>query len=175
MQARNTPDMYLLPLAIHTSPSTPPLPCTAPAMYHPCHPHPPCPHPDMHALPTHTLLPALASTPTERDIKAGEQVLHTYGDLSDAQLVQTYGFVDLGAGGDPGELRWQRQGNTDHDLHACGCGRRISCPCLQCQSLLRFFTSVNCLFIHRLLCMLLEGGFSQRDTHTALAGFPVCP
>uniref|UniRef100_A0A7R9VAF8 SET domain-containing protein n=1 Tax=Chlamydomonas euryale TaxID=1486919 RepID=A0A7R9VAF8_9CHLO len=38
----------------------------------------------------------------DRDIRAGEQVLHTYGDLSDAQLVQTYGFVDLGPGGDPG-------------------------------------------------------------------------
>lgn len=23
------------------------------------------------------------------------QVLHTYGDLSDGQLLQTYGFVDL--------------------------------------------------------------------------------
>lgn len=25
------------------------------------------------------------------------QVLHTYGDLSDAQLLQTYGFIDMGA------------------------------------------------------------------------------
>ncbi|KAK9818347.1 hypothetical protein WJX72_011060 [[Myrmecia] bisecta] len=30
----------------------------------------------------------------ERDIGAGEQVLHTYGTLSDAQLLQTYGFVE---------------------------------------------------------------------------------
>lgn len=29
----------------------------------------------------------------ERDIAKGEQLLHTYGDLSDAQLLQTYGFV----------------------------------------------------------------------------------
>ncbi len=32
--------------------------------------------------------------PTERPIKAGEEVLHTYGDLSDAQLLLTYGFVE---------------------------------------------------------------------------------
>ncbi|GAX73425.1 hypothetical protein CEUSTIGMA_g877.t1 [Chlamydomonas eustigma] len=32
----------------------------------------------------------------ERPIKKGQQILHTYGDLSDAQLLQTYGFVDLG-------------------------------------------------------------------------------
>lgn len=31
----------------------------------------------------------------ERAIPAGTQVLHTYGDLADAQLVQTYGFVDI--------------------------------------------------------------------------------
>lgn len=30
----------------------------------------------------------------ERDISKGEQLLHTYGDLSDAQLLQTYGFVE---------------------------------------------------------------------------------
>ena len=30
----------------------------------------------------------------ERDIAKGEQLLHTYGDLSDAQLLQTYGFVE---------------------------------------------------------------------------------
>ena len=30
----------------------------------------------------------------ERDIAQGEQLLHTYGDLSDAQLLQTYGFVE---------------------------------------------------------------------------------
>ncbi len=29
-----------------------------------------------------------------RAIAAGEQVLHTYGDLSDAALLQTYGFVE---------------------------------------------------------------------------------
>ena len=34
---------------------------------------------------------------TDKALAAGEQVLHTYGDLSDAQLVQTYGFVDLEA------------------------------------------------------------------------------
>ena len=28
-----------------------------------------------------------------RDVAAGEQILHTYGDLTDAQLLQTYGFV----------------------------------------------------------------------------------
>lgn len=30
----------------------------------------------------------------ECDIPAGAQVLHTYGDLADAQLLQTYGFID---------------------------------------------------------------------------------
>ncbi|GLC35359.1 hypothetical protein PLESTB_000573100 [Pleodorina starrii] len=30
----------------------------------------------------------------DKPIKAGEEVLHTYGNLSDAQLLQTYGFVD---------------------------------------------------------------------------------
>jgi hypothetical protein len=30
----------------------------------------------------------------ERPIAAGEEVLHTYGDLGDAQLLQTYGFVE---------------------------------------------------------------------------------
>lgn len=30
----------------------------------------------------------------DRDIAEGEEVLHTYGDLSDAQLLQTYGFVE---------------------------------------------------------------------------------
>lgn len=30
----------------------------------------------------------------EKDIPAGQPVLHTYGDLSDAQLLQTYGFVE---------------------------------------------------------------------------------
>lgn len=30
----------------------------------------------------------------DRDIAAGEQVLHTYGDLSDAELLQIYGFVE---------------------------------------------------------------------------------
>ena len=30
----------------------------------------------------------------ERDISKGEQLLHTYGDLSEAQLLQTYGFVE---------------------------------------------------------------------------------
>ncbi|WIA41993.1 hypothetical protein OEZ86_009292 [Tetradesmus obliquus] len=34
------------------------------------------------------------SMKAERDIPAGTQVLHTYGDLSDAQLLQTYGFID---------------------------------------------------------------------------------
>jgi hypothetical protein len=34
------------------------------------------------------------SMKAEREIPAGCQVLHTYGDLSDAQLVQTYGFID---------------------------------------------------------------------------------
>ncbi len=30
----------------------------------------------------------------DRAIQQGEQVLHSYGDLSDAQLLQTYGFVE---------------------------------------------------------------------------------
>ncbi|KAG2498760.1 hypothetical protein HYH03_003499 [Edaphochlamys debaryana] len=30
----------------------------------------------------------------DKPIAAGEEVLHTYGNLSDAQLLQTYGFVD---------------------------------------------------------------------------------
>ncbi|GLI70535.1 hypothetical protein VaNZ11_015450 [Volvox africanus] len=30
----------------------------------------------------------------DKPIKAGEEVLHTYGNLSDAQLLQTYGFLD---------------------------------------------------------------------------------
>ncbi|KAK9793181.1 hypothetical protein WJX73_007995 [Symbiochloris irregularis] len=29
-----------------------------------------------------------------RDIAAGEEVLYTYGDLSDAELLQTYGFIE---------------------------------------------------------------------------------
>ncbi|KAF5836050.1 hypothetical protein DUNSADRAFT_6520 [Dunaliella salina] len=32
----------------------------------------------------------------DRDIRSGEQVLHTYGDHSDAALLQTYGFIDDG-------------------------------------------------------------------------------
>jgi hypothetical protein len=31
----------------------------------------------------------------EKAIPSGTQVLHTYGDLSDAQLLQTYGFIDI--------------------------------------------------------------------------------
>lgn len=30
----------------------------------------------------------------EDDIKAGHEVLHSYGDLSDAELLTIYGFVD---------------------------------------------------------------------------------
>ena len=30
----------------------------------------------------------------ERPIKTGEEVLISYGELSDAQLLQTYGFVE---------------------------------------------------------------------------------
>ena len=30
----------------------------------------------------------------ERPIKTGEEILISYGDLSDAQLLQTYGFVE---------------------------------------------------------------------------------
>jgi hypothetical protein len=38
----------------------------------------------------------------ERAVAPGEQVLHTYGDLSDAALLQTFGFVEeLGEGGNP--------------------------------------------------------------------------
>ncbi len=29
-----------------------------------------------------------------RDIREGEEVCHTYGELSDAELLQTYGFVE---------------------------------------------------------------------------------
>lgn len=36
-------------------------------------------------------LPLLAA---ERAIRAGEQILHTYGDLPDAQLAALYGFMD---------------------------------------------------------------------------------
>jgi len=35
----------------------------------------------------------------DRDIRSGEQVLHTYGDHSDAALLQTYGFIDDGNAG----------------------------------------------------------------------------
>jgi hypothetical protein len=38
---------------------------------------------------------------TERDIAADEEVLHTYGQLSDAQLLQTYGFIDASPSGPP--------------------------------------------------------------------------
>jgi hypothetical protein len=37
----------------------------------------------------------------ERAIPKGEEVLHTYGDLSDAQLLQTYGFVERLPGANP--------------------------------------------------------------------------
>jgi len=40
------------------------------------------------------LLLLLLLLSTEKAIPAGTQVLHTYGDLSDAQLLQTYGFID---------------------------------------------------------------------------------
>lgn len=36
----------------------------------------------------------------ECDIPAGSEVLHSYGDLSDAALLQTYGFVDGQPSGD---------------------------------------------------------------------------
>lgn len=53
------------------------------------------------------------------DIPAGSQILHTYGSLGDAQLLQTYGFIDIcpaaaaastpaaaeADGGEPGQLR----------------------------------------------------------------------
>jgi len=41
------------------------------------------------------LCTAAADADAERDIPAGQEVLHTYGDLADAQLLQTYGFIDL--------------------------------------------------------------------------------
>jgi hypothetical protein len=51
-------------------------------------PRPPCP------------LASPRSTPRpERAIAKGEEVLHTYGDLSDAQLLQTYGFLEQLPGG----------------------------------------------------------------------------
>lgn len=34
----------------------------------------------------------------ECDIPAGQEVLHSYGDLGDAALLQTYGFVDAAIG-----------------------------------------------------------------------------
>ncbi len=34
------------------------------------------------------------SMATDKPIPAGTEVLHTYGDLSDSQLLQTYGFLD---------------------------------------------------------------------------------
>jgi hypothetical protein len=33
---------------------------------------------------------------TERDIAAGEQILYCYGNLSDAELLRIYGFVESG-------------------------------------------------------------------------------
>ena len=32
----------------------------------------------------------------ERDIAAGEQILYCYGNLSDAELLRIYGFVETG-------------------------------------------------------------------------------
>lgn len=50
------------------------------------------------AVPLATPAPLIFCVPPrpfpERAIVTGEQVLHTYGDLSDAQLLQTYGFVE---------------------------------------------------------------------------------
>eukprot|EP00887_Chlorella_sp_A99_P005962 scaffold29.g5962.t1 len=40
------------------------------------------------------VLSSYFSMKAERDIAEEEQVLHTYGDLSDAQLLKTYGFVE---------------------------------------------------------------------------------
>lgn len=40
-------------------------------------------------------LPQKSNQTTEKPIPAGTQILHTYGDLSDAQLLQTYGFIDI--------------------------------------------------------------------------------
>ncbi|GBF94957.1 hypothetical protein Rsub_07458 [Raphidocelis subcapitata] len=40
----------------------------------------------------------------ERAIAAGEEVLHTYGDLSDAQLLQTYGFLESLPGPNPNDF-----------------------------------------------------------------------
>jgi len=45
-----------------------------------------------HTQPPHP--PTNPQTPTERAIPAGEEVLHTYGELSDAQLLLTYGFLE---------------------------------------------------------------------------------
>ena len=61
------------PCITHTSP----LPCL--------------PSPD--ASP-HTCAPSSPLPLADKAIAAGQQVLHTYGDLSDAQLLQTYGFLD---------------------------------------------------------------------------------
>lgn len=45
---------------------------------------------------------SLRSWGVERAIAAGEELLHTYGDLSDAELLQTFGFVEvLGEEGNP--------------------------------------------------------------------------
>lgn len=48
--------------------------------------------------PEELTLDAFFSMKAERDIAEGEQILHTYGELSDAQLLLTYGFVDIEAG-----------------------------------------------------------------------------
>lgn len=43
----------------------------------------------------HCRLTVLWSRGAERDIAAGEQVLISYGELSDAKLLQTYGKLPL--------------------------------------------------------------------------------
>lgn len=39
-------------------------------------------------------LPSCLLACAERPIRAGDQILHTYGDLPDAQLAALYGFID---------------------------------------------------------------------------------
>lgn len=61
-------------------------------------------------------LPALPAA--DRDIAAGEEVLHTYGDLADAQLLQTYGFVEEWG---PGEANPHNVAFIPADLVVEGC------------------------------------------------------
>jgi hypothetical protein len=57
------------------------------------------------------LVSVLHLSDAEKAIPAGTQVLHTYGDLSDAQLLQTYGFIDIM----PQQQQQQQQDESDNE------------------------------------------------------------